>query len=102
MGTGGRGAAGLDETLAALNERRVETLLIDEGFSAPGSVSSGSGMLHAQREGTSPVDDSELVPREDIVESAIQSALAQSADVHVVRYHDDLGVHGSIGAILRF
>jgi peptide chain release factor subunit 1 len=100
--TGGRGVAGLDETLGALNERRVETLLIAEGFSAPGSISSGSGLLHSQESGTSPVDGGELIRREDIVESAIESALAQAADVLVVRYHDDLGDHGSIGATLRF
>ena len=100
--TGGHGAAGLDETLGALNERRVETLLIAEGFTAPGSLSAESGLLHSQESGTSPVDGSELVPREDIVESAIEAALAQSADVLVVRYHDDLRDHGSIGATLRF
>ena len=102
VSTGGRGAAGLDETLAALNERRVETLLIAEGFAAPGSMSAGTGLLHTQESGTSPVDGSDLVRREDIVESAIESALAQAADVLVVRHHDDLTQHGSIGATLRF
>ncbi len=102
VGTGGHGVAGLDETLGALNERRVETLLIAEGFIASGSISADSGLLHPQQTGTSPVDGSELVRRDDIVESAIESALAQSADVLVVRYHGDLRDHGSIGAILRF
>ncbi len=102
VGTGGHGVAGLDETLGALNERRVETLLIAEGFTASGSLSADSGLLHPQETGTSPVDGSELVRRDDIVESAIESALAQSAQVLVVRYHDDLTRHGSIGAILRF
>ena len=102
VSTGGHGAAGLDETLGALNERRVETLLIAEGFVAPGSLSSASGLLHSQESGTSPVDGSDLIPRADIVESAIEAALAQSADVLVVRHHDDLAEHGSIGAVLRF
>ena len=102
VSTGGRGAAGLDDTLAALNERRVETLLIAEGFSAPGATSAGSGLLHSRESGTSPVDGSELLRRDDIVESAIESALAQSAHVLIVRHHDDLAEHGSIGAVLRF
>ncbi len=102
VSTGGRGAAGLDETLGALNEARVETLLLDDGFQAPGSLSAGSGLLHSQESGTSPVDGSELVRRDDIVESAIESALAQSAEVLVVRFHDDLREHGSIGATLRY
>lgn len=73
VSTGGRGTAGLDETLGALNERRVETLLIADGFSAPGSVSPDSGLLHSQEGGTSPVDGSALTARDDIVESAIES-----------------------------
>ncbi len=102
VGAGGRGTAGLDDTLGALNERRVETLLLAEGFSAPGSVCSSDGFVAAQEGGTCPVDGGELVRRDDIVESAIELALGQSADVLVVRHHDDLAELGSIGAILRF
>lgn len=102
VSTGGRGAAGLDETLGALNERRVETLLIDEGFSAPGSVCASCGYVHARERGSCPVDGGELERREDIVETMIELALGQSAEVLVVRHHDDLGEHGSIGAVLRF
>src|SRR3954471_6117407 len=36
VSTGGRGAAGLELVLEALNERRVETLLIAQGFDAEG------------------------------------------------------------------
>jgi len=102
VGAGGRGAAGLDDTLGALNERRVETLLFAEGFTAPGSVCSSDGFVAAQEGGTCPVDGGELVRRDDIIESAIELALAQSADVLVVRHHDDLSELGSIGATLRF
>jgi len=102
VGAGGRGTAGLDDTLGALNERRVETLLLAERFSAPGSVCSNDGFVAAREGGTCPVDGGELVRRDDIVESAIELALGQSADVLVVRHHDDLDELGSIGAILRF
>jgi peptide subunit release factor 1 (eRF1) len=102
VSTGGRGAAGLDETLGALNERRVETLLIDEGFSAPGSVCASCGYVGAREGGACPVDGGELERRDDIVETAIELAIAQSAEVLVVRHNDDLAAHGSIGAVLRF
>jgi peptide chain release factor subunit 1 len=102
VSTGGRGAAGLDETLGALNERRVETLMFDEGFSAPGAVCASCGFVAARDGGACPVDGGELVPRADVLESAIELALGQSAEVLVVRHHDDLGAHGSIGAVLRF
>lgn len=102
MGTGGRGTAGLDDTLGALNERRVEALLIEHGFSAPGSVCASCGYVTARDGGECPADGGELRSRDDIVEPAIELALEQSAEVLVVRHHDDLAEHDSIGAVLRF
>jgi peptide chain release factor subunit 1 len=95
VGRGGRGAAGLDEVLGALNEARVETLLVADGFRAPGRIERDTGMLHA--DGAS---EGEAV--ENIVEPAIEKALEQSAKTIVVRYHDDLGPLGGIGAVLRY
>ena len=99
---GGRGAAGVEETLGALNERRVEVLLLDEGFSAPGSVCATCGHVSTSEGGTCPVDEGPLEPRDDVVQTAIELALDGSADLMVVRHHDDLGSMGSIGAVLRF
>jgi peptide chain release factor subunit 1 len=102
IGAGGRATAGLDDTLGALNERRVEALLIEEGFTAPGAVCASCGFVVARDGGRCPADGGELVERDDIVETAIELALEQSAEVLIVRHHDELGEHGSIGAILRF
>ena len=101
VGAGGRGAAGLEETLAMLNERRVETLLFEEGFSAPGVVCRSCGWIGAEA-GSCPVDDGQLESRDDVIESAVELALEQAAEVGVVHKHDDLGTRGSIGAVLRF
>jgi peptide chain release factor subunit 1 len=95
VGRGGRGAAGLDEVLGALNEARVETLLVADGFRAPGRIDRDTGMLHG--DGAS---EGEAV--EDIVEPAIEKALEQSAKTIVVRHYDDLGPLGGIGAVLRY
>jgi len=102
MGAGGRGTAGLDDTLGALNERRVAALLIEDGFTAPGSVCASCGYVTARDGGECPADGGQLQPRGDIIEHAIELALAQSAEVLVVCHHDDLRQHGSIGAVLRF
>ncbi|MDP8944007.1 MAG: hypothetical protein M3N16_07810 [Actinomycetota bacterium] len=99
---GGRGAAGIDEVLSTLNERRVEILLLEEGFETPGSLCSTCGFLTTTEGGECPVDGGRLEPREDVVENAIELALKQAAEVMVVRLHDDLGSLGSIGAVLRF
>lgn len=101
LGQGGRATAGLDETLAALNERRVETLLFEDGFSAPGVVCSSCGWV-GPVVGSCPVDDGELDQHDDVIESAVELALEQSAEVLVVHHFDDLGQRGSFGAVLRF
>ena len=100
--SGGRGAAGIDEVLAALNERRVEILLLEDGFRAPGAVCSTCDWVAAIEGGECPVDGGRLEPRDDVVENAIELALTQAAEVMVVRLHDDLGTLGSIGAVLGF
>lgn len=97
----GRAAAGLDDVLSALYERRVETLLFDEGFSAPGVVCPRCGWVGASPE-QCPVDGEPLERREDIVETAIEMALTQSADAVPVRHHDDLSERGGIATLLRF
>ncbi len=101
IGRGGRASAGLQPTLEALNEFKVEVLLLEEGFRSSGVVEVQTGMLTADA-GTVPVEDPQLEAQPDIVESAIEKAMEQSADVRVIRRFADLGGHGGIGAILRY
>ncbi len=101
VGAGGRAAAGLEEVLFALSEQRVRCLLVAEGHRAPGVVCPTGHWLGV--EGTRcPVDGLRLERRTDVVEPAMEAAIAQSAEVVVVAHHDDLAAHGSIGALLRF
>jgi peptide chain release factor subunit 1 len=102
VGSGGRGAAGLADTLAALNERRVEVLAFEEGFEAPGRLCPRDGWLGPGDALECPVDGEPTEERPNVVDDAVLAALGQSADVVVVRYHADLGPHGRIGAVLRF
>jgi len=100
VGSGGRGAAGLAEVLAALNEARVEILLIGPGMTAAGVCDPATNLLYATPEEVP--EGATAVPIEDIVEKAIEKAIEQSADVIGVRHHDDLGPLGGIGAVLRY
>lgn len=101
LGAGGRAAAGLDDVLGTLNERRVETLLIAERYHAAGVVCPRDGWLGVA-EDACPLDGEATERRDDVLEPALQAALAQSASVLVVRHHDDLERHGSIAALLRY
>jgi peptide chain release factor subunit 1 len=117
LGTGEKAAAGLQPTLDALLQARVEALLVLDGFTAAGAVCPACGWMGADPDVTScPVDSQDLDRRENVVEAAIASALQQDADVVYVERRDDpadpdegpspnwleLQGHGSIAAVLRF
>jgi peptide chain release factor subunit 1 len=101
VGAGGRAASGLREVLAALVERRVDTLLVDEGFTAGGVLCPSCGWV-GESGRRCPVDAGALEPREDILETAVEMAFTQSAEVVIVRHHADLRERDRIGAVLRF
>jgi peptide subunit release factor 1 (eRF1) len=100
VGSGGRGAAGLSQVLAAVNESRVEVLLVARGMSAAGFCDPATGLLYATPEEVP--DGATAAPVADVVEKAIERALEQSAEVMGIRHHDDLGPLGGIGAVLRY
>ncbi len=100
VGSGDRGVAGLAAVLAALNEARVEVLLVSRGMTAAGVCDPATGLLYATPEDVP--DGATATPVADVVEKAIEKAIEQSADVVGIRHHDDLGPLGGIGAILRY
>lgn len=101
VGSQGRGVAGLDDTLRALVERRVEVLLVSSGYTAPGWRCEQCGWVG--RVGRRcPVDDSAMIEVPDVVEEAIEEALAQSCEVEICVGNADLDVLGQIGALLRY
>jgi len=98
----GHASAGLDETLELLDDGRVQTLLVAHGFQAPGFACPLCGRLLAS-DGPCPVDGAPMQAHENIVERAIEHAVAESVSVLVVRVHRaDLERHGSIAALLRY
>jgi hypothetical protein len=100
----GRAAMGLQDVLQALNERRVECLLVDERFGAPGASCPECGWLGPDGERTCPVDGRELERLEDLTEAAIELTLQQSAEILAVRRRrEELDQRaGGIAALLRF
>jgi peptide chain release factor subunit 1 len=99
VGRGTRGTGGLSDVLGALNEGRVDTLLVAVGFSAPGLRDPDTGLLYAERYAPDGIRTERL---DDVVEPAVEKAIEQSARVLRVSHHDDLGPLGGIGAVLRY
>jgi peptide subunit release factor 1 (eRF1) len=85
LATGGRAAAGVPDVLAALVERKVETLLVREGAQVAGTTCVTCGWLGPAGVASCPVDETALDAVENIIEPAIQAAIQQAATVHVVR-----------------
>jgi peptide chain release factor subunit 1 len=100
---GERGGWGLGEVLRALNERRVDTLLLDEQFSSPGVQCPECGWLGPPEEKRCPADGTALMALDDLTDAAIELALQQSAGLLAVRHNPDaLSAHGGVAALLRF
>jgi peptide chain release factor subunit 1 len=102
IASGGRGAGGPEDTLEALNERRVGTLLLEPAFDRRGARCRTCGLLLLSSDGRCPADGSETEELEHLREAAVEAALAQDAGVMVVRHYPDLGPLQGIGALLRF
>lgn len=96
----GRAVTGLTPVLEALAERRVEHLVVSHEFEQEGWRCRRTGALHAMRPQRD--DAASLQHVEDVVEDAIDDALAQGAEVEICVANADLDVHGRIGALLRY
>jgi peptide subunit release factor 1 (eRF1) len=99
--TGRRGVTGLAATLQAVNDRRVERLLVSDGYAEEGWRCPDTGALAAVGP-TSPTTGRRMDRVDDVVEDAIDAALNQGCKVDVCVDNADLDVLGRIGALLRY
>lgn len=104
LGRGDRAAAGIDDVLGVLHERRVETLLLDARLSVAGCRCPNCGWLGVGGEGVSscPMDGTALEPEPDVVELGVDRALAQDARIARFEEEPQIASHGGIAALLRF
>ena len=93
--------AGLEATLAALVERRVDLLLVSDGYATEGWRCRSCRYL-GPRGRQCPVCANSMDLVDDVVEEAVEEALANKCRVQIVRENADLDVLGRIGALLRF
>lgn len=99
---GREGVIGLDDTLGAVHAGRVQTLLISEGFRAPGLRCKGCGTVTAHLPERCPFCHSDLEQIEDAVEHTVRKVLADGGEVEVIHKNADLEKAGNIGGLLRY
>lgn len=99
-GAGSRGVVGLEATLGALADRRIDRLLVSDGFERQGWLCEQCSRLATV--GRMCSCGSEMVPVADLVQEAVEEALAQACRVDVCTDNADLDVLGQIGALLRY
>lgn len=99
---GSVGVTGLIDTLNAIHEGRVKTLLVSENYEQTGYRCTGCGYLTIQQLEDCPFCSGTFTTIEAAVELAAQEALRNNAEVKVVRENEKLEQAGHIAAILRY
>ena len=97
----GKAVVGLPAVLTALGERRVERLVVSDGYEAPGFRCSGCGFLAAKGRACGQCGGT-MDRSDDVVEDAVEEALTQSCKLTICSDNADLDVLGRIGALLRY
>lgn len=97
---GGTAVVGLDDTLQAVNEKRVQTLIISDGYRCPGYMDSASGFVVANL-AKSPLSEGDLTAVDDIVDAACAVTMNSGGHVEVIRDNPRLEAV-RIGALLRY
>ncbi len=102
---GATGALGLSDTLTALMDKKVMTLLTTEGFTAKGYQCENCSYLSAVQVEACPVCGHPMHLVEHAVDLAIRKALENDARVESIRAEQAaqrLRELGGIGALLRY
>jgi peptide chain release factor subunit 1 len=103
LGKGGRAVSGLSDVLTAVHERRIDTLVIQEGFTAKGTRCPQCGWMGVSAGGQCPADGTMTDVVDNIVEAAVGRAFGQDARVRYLAVDDEaIEMKGSIAALLRF
>ncbi len=96
------GVVGLDKTLAAIHENRVQMLVFQEGYRTPGYRCQGCGFMTANPAQTCSFCGAGLERVADAVELAVRKVLEAGGDVEVLQYEPQAAGFDKIGALLRY
>lgn len=96
------GVLHLDETLQALHDGKIQTLVIKEGFREPGFQCQGCGYLTSIEMPACPYCSGSFKPISDLIETAVHKVVQQGGDVEFVHTDQAEKQFKGIGALLRY
>lgn len=98
---GGNAVTGVDATLKMVNEGRVQTLILSDGFRTSGYVDRDVSYLTLYQD-VAPFASEEMTKVEDVVELAVAKTMSQGGIVEIISENPQLEDAGRIGAILHY
>jgi peptide chain release factor subunit 1 len=101
----GKGTWGLENTLLALEERRIQLLVVHDQYRTPGQECVRCHMLFSMKPPVCPSCGFELIGVPDLVDAMLERAVMQEAELELVRSEDvrkRLPAEEPIGALFRF
>lgn len=99
--SGGRAVSGLADTLRRLNSFEAQAILVTHNFSKPGKVCPSCHMLFLNEE-ECPKCKVKTEEAFDVVDEALELAMARNIPVHQITPPSRLEHYGNIGAFLKF
>lgn len=99
---GQEGVVGLDQTLAAVQAGRVQTLLVSEGYSSVGFRCKGCEHITSQAPEKCPFCSHDFEQIDDAVELAIRRVIVDGGEVEIMHENKILEKAGKIGGLLRY
>ena len=99
---GSTGVTGLIDTLNAIHEGRVKTLLVLQDFEEDGYRCEGCGYLTVQQLDVCPFCNESFERIDKAVEMAVQDTLRKNAETKVMLENENLAKAGQIAALLRY
>lgn len=96
------GVLSLEDTLKAIREGRVMTLLVREGFRAPGSSCTSCGFISSLPMESCPYCGGAVATIPDAVELAVREVMRQGGEVEVLDRGQEVKGFEQIGALLRY
>ena len=96
------GVIGLEDTLAAVHEGRVQTLVLRAGYGQPGYLCQGCDLLTALEIESCPFCGSEFDRITDAVDLAVRRVLRNRGEVEMLHEFKENQDFGEIGALTRY